>query len=107
VPLLRSADYAVQVVNDSTALEKVQRESPLVIIVGGAADLNLYRVLRGASTALILALVSDSDRERILEAFDAGVDDYQVVPISSAEIVARVHSMLRSVQRQSPSKFLA
>ncbi|MBI4787020.1 MAG: response regulator transcription factor [Chloroflexi bacterium] len=93
--LLRSAGCSVRVVEGGAVLETIQRETPRVILVGGALDLKLYRALRRASKALILALVPDADRDRMLEAFDAGVDDCQASPISSAEIVARVRAMLR------------
>ncbi|MCL5951433.1 MAG: hypothetical protein M1132_06900, partial [Chloroflexi bacterium] len=81
----------------------MHQEPPLDIIVGGALYVKLYRALRGASTALILALVPDSNREGMLEAFDAGVDDCQATPISHTEIVARVNVMLRHPKRPVPT----
>lgn len=100
MPLLYSAGHAARVVDEGgTALEQLKDEHPLLIIVGGAADLDLYFALRCASVAPILALVSETDRDRTLAAFAAGVDDYQLGPISHREIVARVSALLRSTRR--------
>ncbi|OGR10775.1 MAG: hypothetical protein A2341_26690 [Deltaproteobacteria bacterium RIFOXYB12_FULL_58_9] len=99
LPPLRSAGYKVRVVDDRAALETVQGEPPLLVIVGGVADLSLYRSLHYASPAPILALVPEADRDQLLTAFAAGVDDYQVSPISNTEIAARVQAMLRHAKR--------
>ncbi len=84
------------------ALAALDQEAPQVVIVSGTADLNLYRALRSAK-ALLLALVPEEDRAKMLEAFAAGVDDYQVGSISRAEIAARVCALLRNAKRPPPS----
>ncbi len=103
LPLLRAAGYNVRVVEDRDALEALEGESIMLLIVGGAADPKLYRALRRASAAPILALVPWADRDKMLEAFGAGVDDYQASPISNTEIAARARAMLRHAKRLSPS----
>jgi CheY-like chemotaxis protein len=93
---LGHAGYAVQVVpGQKAALDLLQRQHPALLIVGGEADLRLYRALRQASPAPIMALAPWSDEGQMLEAFAAGVDDYQTAPIGSTEVVARAGAMVR------------
>ncbi|MBM3127330.1 MAG: response regulator transcription factor [Chloroflexi bacterium] len=104
MPLLRSVGYTARIAEDGdAALEILKDAHPLAIIVGGAANLNLYCTLRRAARIPILALVPESDRDRALSAFAVGVDDYQSSPIGSREIVTRVGALLRSIHRKSPS----
>lgn len=100
VPPLRAAGYAARIVEEGdAALETLKDTHPLVLIVGGAADLKLYCTLRHAAAIPILALAPESDREHTLAALAAGVDDYQFGSISQREIVARVTALLRSFRR--------
>jgi DNA-binding response OmpR family regulator len=101
---LRSAGYAVQSVDERGALRAIKEAHPLLLIVGGAADLDLYRAFRCVATIPILALVPEAELESALSAFAVGVDDYQFGPISHGEIIARVGALLRSVHRMSRSK---
>ena len=105
LPLLRSAGYTARVVDERGTVPAIKADHPLLLIVGGSANLDLYCDCRCATTAPILALVPDADPERALSAFAAGVDDYQSGPISPREIVARVGALLRSLRRRSSSKF--
>jgi len=103
-PLLQADGYDVHVLEDlGSVLEALHGDPPLLLIVGGAADLNLYRTLRRASAVPILALVPEIDRDKVLAAFDAGVDDYQAGPISNRVIIAHIRATLRSVRRSLPS----
>jgi DNA-binding response OmpR family regulator len=103
LPLLGSAGYAARSVNEQGALLAIEEEHPLLLIVGGTANLDLYRACRCAGTAPILAIVPDVDEECALAAFAVGVDDYQSGRISHREIVVRVGALLRSLRRPSPS----
>ena len=103
LPLLCSAGYTARGVDERGALQAIKEDHPLLLIVGGSADLDLYCACRCATTAPILALVPEADRERALSAFAVGVDDYQSGPIGEREIVARVGALLRSIPRLSPS----
>lgn len=102
LPLFRSAGYTARGVDERGALPAIKEEHPLLLIVGGNANLDLYRACRCASTAPILVLVPEADREYALAAFAAGVDDFQSSPISHREIVVRVGVLLRSLRRLSP-----
>ena len=103
VPLLCSAGYTARGVDERGALQAIKEEHPLLLIVGGSANLDLYCACRCATTAPILALVPEADRGRALSAFAVGVDDYQTGLISHREIIVRVGVLLRSVRRQSLS----
>ena len=80
---------------DSTALEMLGDLDPAVVIVAGPANPNFYRALRQAVSAPILALAPQADDAQALEAFAAGVDQFQSGPISPTEVVARVVALLR------------
>lgn len=93
---LEQCGHRAQVVSEKgAALDLLGSTEPILLIVVGPADLDLYRSLRRTSTAPILALAPQADEEHMLAAFAAGVDQYQVRPISSQEVAARAQSLLR------------
>lgn len=92
---LQQAGYTAHIVGKAGALLAVQNESPALLIVGGAPDADLYRALRHASPASILALIPHGDEEQVLAAFAAGVDQCQTGYLSHVETVARVRALLR------------
>jgi len=104
--LLGQIGYQAQVVRGrEIALDALQHGHPTLVIVGGAADPKLYRALRRASSVPILALVPRPDEERVLTAFEAGVDDCQAGPISNSEVTARVRAIVRRIgQSSAPAK---
>jgi DNA-binding response OmpR family regulator len=85
-----------------TALEVLEHQGPALLIVGGAADLDLYRALRQASPAPILALVPQGNARRAVVAFAAGVDQYQAGPISNNEAAMWARAMLRRATWPAP-----
>jgi DNA-binding response OmpR family regulator len=98
--LLGQGGYEARVIRgEEAALEVLERETPVLLIVGGRADPDFYR----ASSALILALASKGDEEQALSAFAAGVDQYQTGFVSSAEAAARARAMLRRVAWPAPT----
>jgi DNA-binding response OmpR family regulator len=92
---LEQAGYAAQVAQEASALEALKREPPALLIVGGMPDPCLYRTLRRASSAPILALIPQGDEDQVLAAFAAGVDQCQTGHISGTEVVARARVLLR------------
>lgn len=59
-------------------------------------DLRLLTVLRKVDNKAPVILVSDQSRyEYILDAFDAGVDDYIVRPYNLEELIRRIKAVLR------------
>ena len=94
--LLERIGYQVQIAQGHKAgPELLEPEHPGLLIVGGRAHPALYRRLRRASAAPIFALVPWEDERQMLDAFAAGVDDYQAGSIGSSEVVARARAMLR------------
>ncbi len=99
VPLaqhLRLSGFAAQVVDDqAAALAYLGRAQPALVIVVGPAGLDLYAALRRATPALILALDARAREAHVLAAFDAGVDQFRVERVSSAEAVVWILALLR------------
>lgn len=71
------------------------------LILPDAEPLDLLHKLRemrqGASIPIIVA-TSDEDPEHIEQAYHAGADDCLLKPASEAELLARVHGLLRTAQ---------
>jgi CheY-like chemotaxis protein len=94
--LLSQGGYEMQVVcGREAALGALEREGLVLFIVGGVADLDLYRALRRASAAPILALVPREDEAQVLSALATGVDQYQTGSISNGEAAAWARTLLR------------
>ncbi|MBX3729333.1 MAG: SpoIIE family protein phosphatase [Candidatus Sumerlaeia bacterium] len=55
------------------------------------------RARQAGSYTFIMLLTARTDRESLLEAFDAGVDDFLAKPFDSAELLARIRSGERLV----------
>jgi len=80
---------------DGAALEALGRQGTAAVIVAGRANPGLYRALRRATPAPLLALDPQAGDEDVLEAFAAGVDQFLYGPVSPAEVVARILALLR------------
>lgn len=94
--LLGKLGYQAKIVQgEKAALEALKQESPLLFIVGGMAAPSLYSTLRQASAVPILALAPEPDDEQLLSAYAAGVDQYQIGPVSDNEIAARARALVR------------
>jgi DNA-binding response OmpR family regulator len=61
--------------------------------------LNVCRTLRRESSVLVLMLTARSDEDDLLLGLDLGADDYLVKPYSPRELLARVRTLLRRVDR--------
>ena len=67
----------------------------------------LWRRLREWSELPVIVLSRTSDETRLIDAFDAGADDYVTKPFGPGELVARVHAHLRrGTRRESPQETL-
>lgn len=66
--------------------------------------LTLVKKLREAGqTAVVIMLTAKSEEEDLIEAFEAGVDDYLTKPFSSRELMVRIKAHLnRTKPTQSP-----
>jgi two-component system KDP operon response regulator KdpE len=82
-----------------SALDFVARSSPQVIVVNceaaGIDWLSIVRRVRSMADAVIIVVAQDYDEGDLIEAVDAGADDYLQVPLQRAVFVARVRSAFR------------
>ncbi|HBG59187.1 MAG TPA: DNA-binding response regulator [Anaerolineaceae bacterium] len=89
--------------NGREALEVVQQEVPDLLIVDWMMPemdgLELIQHLRDANNRMpILMLTARDAVENRVFGLESGADDYLVKPFAPAELVARVHALLRRVE---------
>jgi two-component system KDP operon response regulator KdpE len=98
--ILSAHQYEIRTANDGeSALELFEYWQPDLVItdlqmphVGG---LELCRELRKISEVPIIVLSVRDEEETIVDALDAGADDYVTKPFSTNELLARIRSGLR------------
>ena len=101
---LRQEGYRVRIVHDGgSALDEVRRNPPdlliLDVMMPGVDGLDVVRVLRNESDLPVLMLTARSTEDDLLHGLDLGADDYVTKPYSPRELMARVRTLLRRVQR--------
>jgi DNA-binding response OmpR family regulator len=99
---LRERGHAVS--SAGTALSGLQvavAERPdLVVLDLGLPDLDgreLLRMLRAVSAVPVIVATARDDDGSVVQALDAGADDYVVKPFSAGQLEARVRAVLRRV----------
>ena len=97
---LRERGHAVS--SAGTALEGLRRavdEKPdLVVLDLGLPDLDgreLLRMLRAVSSVPVIVATARDDDESVVQALDAGADDYVVKPFPAGQLEARIRAVLR------------
>jgi two-component system KDP operon response regulator KdpE len=65
------------------------------LALGDSNGTEVVRQLRECSSIPVIILSRVSDEDRIVEAFQAGADDYIIKPFKPRELVARVHAHLK------------
>ncbi len=92
------------------ALERAMQTSPQVILanwsLGKINGLELARMLRQSEQTqgtYLIIMTSNEDRESLVEAFEAGIDDYLVKPLNHDVLDARLKAAARLVQLQEQS----
>lgn len=104
--LLKKAGYDVLPASGGEeAIRLALAEKPSIIITDWSMPemdgLELCRVLRsleGIRFVYIILLTAHSEEERIVEAFEAGADDFLRKPVASQELLARLKAGMRIVQ---------
>ncbi len=102
---LESSGYEVLTAsNGAEAMRIVLTEGPKLVVsdwlMPEMNGMELCRAIReheGAGFVYIIILTAVSDEDRLVEAFDAGADDFVVKPASKKELVARLRAGLRIV----------
>lgn len=81
----------VQTQGRGSRVRLVLLQDPLEHVPG----VDLIRCIRAMSAVPIVVLAEHDHEDTIVEALDAGADDYLVQPISQRELVARIRTILR------------
>ena len=100
---LKRSGYEVLTAHDGeSALQKVQREKPDLIILDLGLPiidgLDVTRSIRQSSVAPIIMLTARSDESDKLIGLELGADDYITKPFSPKELVARVRAVFRRME---------
>jgi two-component system, OmpR family, alkaline phosphatase synthesis response regulator PhoP len=98
--LTREGYQVVLAASGAESLTIAQRENPGVILLDvkmpGLSGIDTCRGLKGhEKTWHIPVIVATAYRERVLEAFDAGADDFVTKPFQLDELAVRVKSIVR------------
>ena len=82
-----------------SALESIVRLSPEIIVLNGSSPvidwLSAVRQFRASTEAVIIVAAEDYDEGDLIEAVEAGADDYLKVPLQRILFVARIRSAIR------------
>lgn len=105
---LRKAGYAVSTAtNGNEALRMTFSESPHIVIsdwmmpeMNGLELCDALRKTEGGRKTYVLILTAREDEDRIVDAFNAGADDYIVKPCNPRILMARVRAAQRLVDLQ-------
>jgi len=100
---LHQAGFEVHAAHDGPgALEAFERETPDFVLLDvnmPAPDgLQVCRTIRGRSSVPIMMLTVRDQEEDLLEAFEAGADDYVRKPFSPRALIARVRALVRRAE---------
>ena len=100
---LQRAGYGIQTAPDGRqAMNLLERGIPDLVVMDlmlpEVDGLSLTRWLRDRSDVPIIILTSRDGTDDIVHGFELGADDYITKPFKTAELIARVESILRRVE---------
>jgi len=106
---LEDAGYEViTAYNGKEALEKIHAEGPSIVLTDWMMPvmdgLELCRVIRSSEAVgfiYIIMLTAHSDKDRLVEAFEAGADDFLSKPFHPSELMARLGAGVRIVKLEA------
>ena len=106
--ILSANQFSVRAADDGeSALEIFEEWQPDLLITDlqmpGMNGLELCRRVRAISAIPIIILSVRNDEKTIVEALDAGADDFVTKPFGTNELLARIRSVLRRVPERSDS----
>jgi DNA-binding response OmpR family regulator len=101
---LRSEGFAVQIAADGpSGVELAQRLDPDLVVLDlmlpGLDGLDVCREIQRDRPIPVLMLTARDSESDLVLGLAVGADDYLTKPFSSRELVARVHALLRRVER--------
>ncbi len=105
---LRAEGFLVQTVGDGpSAVEAARRNPPDVIVLDvmlpGFDGLEVCRRIQAERPTPVLMLTARGDETDLLVGLAVGADDYMAKPFSMRELAARVHALLRRVNKVAPA----
>jgi len=101
---LRAEGYAVEVAHDGpSAMARFEADEPdlvvLDVMLPGFDGLEVCRRIQAERPVPVLMLTARDDENDLLVGLAVGADDYLTKPFSLRELAARVHALLRRVDR--------
>jgi len=101
---LRSEGFGVECAADGpTGVERCAELSPDVVVLDlmlpGLDGLEVCRRIQADRPVPVLMLTAKDSEADVLAGLDVGADDYLTKPFSMRELVARVHALVRRVDR--------
>jgi DNA-binding response OmpR family regulator len=105
---LRAEGFEVDLAGDGpSAVESAIRTEPDLIVLDlmlpGFDGLEVCRRVHAHRPVPVLMLTARDDETDLLVGLAVGADDYMTKPFSIRELAARVHALLRRVERNSPA----
>ncbi len=103
---LEDAGYEVlTATNGNEALRIMRDEGPPIVLtdwmmpeMDGIELCKRMRTLEGIGFVYVIMITAHTDQDRLVEAFEAGVDDYLSKPIQEAELKARLGAGVRIIR---------
>ncbi len=104
---LRSEGYAVEIAADGpSGVELCERVRPDLVVLDlmlpGLDGLEVCERIQAARSVPVLMLTARDSEAELVVGLAVGADDYMTKPFSSRELVARVHAILRRIERLQP-----
>jgi len=108
---LRSEGFAVEIAADGPAgVERCRALEPDLVVLDlmlpGLDGLDVCREIQRDRPVPVLMLTARDSETDLVVGLAVGADDYLTKPFSSRELVARVHALLRRVERRPGSSGL-
>jgi DNA-binding response OmpR family regulator len=103
---LRSEGYAVEIALDGPAgIAASDRIRPDLVVLDlmlpGLDGLEVCRQIQRDRPVPVLMLTARDSESDLVVGLDVGADDYKTKPFSARELVARIHALLRRVERNA------
>ncbi len=101
---LRSEGYAVEIASDGpSGVERCNALHPDLVVLDlmlpGIDGLEVCERIQTERAVPVLMLTARDSEHDLLVGLGVGADDYMTKPFSSRELVARIHALLRRVER--------